>query len=1310
MRTSSKSIVYGLWIWMTRTRCMHLAILCLTNALTIVTSHAATSTASERNAREEIVDVVTSDSLALEIALTWKLIGDESFLAEGGCDDARLQISRAAPAQAFARLQANSANGCRAWDEYQYAKDILAARLTLSRLNPAQQKTHALLVADIDYRQLLLSQHLGFWGGVRSLIPSIPVRHLQQMKSLLKQFEQIADEVEGSTARVEDLEIDAAKINAVTAQARGELESESINAQTQDLLRRNESVRQQTFSQRAEALEAYRATLEQRAQALRDENKAIEAGVARAIVNSVAASAGVPLEAIDAAKSGDIKRAAIAFANTDAGNQVLQSTLTQISSGSQALVDVYSKVSETAATVQDVKRSAEQIQRFVRKPSADALIELGDALYRSPYLNANQKSQLAVAVKSVKPILAATQLLEDVRLGKSPAETCRQLLENDGVAQALGVTGLPACGVFTVTSAKVCDKSLPLDQRFGGLDPNALDPTLTARINAGCEVHKTVTEVLANEPRWRDLLRQQIDANLQPFTQQGVAFLGRTIARGLALELSDEERATLIQVAMAEGGAVAYHAVLDAFPASARPQIERALRSYLKNQNVPDEAVAKMLAQDSRRPAFVLRRGTLSVQDADGKTIARIDSQNILRPLAATLESQPAAIELTRLRGHIDRLVALRGEFQTALLRELPANAVENSVTEIAKIDKRAQARLWDRTMNALPDGTQTLVEQRAGALLLGAQAAEVQLPDAPAVSADTGSAPAPEAAPTQNPINIGSTTIGPSGGGPSTEEALAAAALTAAFPAAGVALKVLQGVALSSANTQEIKRLENEQLRLIAEMVQMQELERTAQLQEAIAKQEIRVAEALIAAAREQISNYQFAMRAAAQSSDRQRARIALRRPLFFYLSERLRQEFFSFDRSLYLWAGIEGTAGHTIEQLVKSDPQNVRLALDSEIHVFDWLNRDRESTRADVDGLLQHWRQLVRLSEDLCHSEGCQPGDGLLGQLQQSPVYRLSELVDRETWKALRTWQTSANPDTFTLSFLIHPGLPGFPPAYSGLRLIDLRVATVDATGRTVLASGVTLKHPGVGIVPVHDPASGGVRFAREVLLPRQSSSFDPPDAFSLEELRTRWAGIGDPTPRYFEGYALFTSWQLTLQPDYASRNLRDLEIRFAYSYSNPDLAVHERDFVRRSAQLQERENLSVPITEWRICRAAPAAGATVPRCDPLLNSVLPALLAQALLPGDASSLRGSFGATHPTAFYMQEMPKSCANILEQLRRERVAEILRARKESSISTGSITRQVIDDVERSAHLRMNAELPAINAALGRMNVAACTL
>src|SRR5690606_3234945 len=102
-----------------------LAVLRVTCVVAVVSASAAPITASGRNAREEIVDVVTSDSLTLEIALTWKLIGDESFLAEGGCDDERLRTSIATPDQAPARLRANSTSGCRAWDEYQYAKQIL---------------------------------------------------------------------------------------------------------------------------------------------------------------------------------------------------------------------------------------------------------------------------------------------------------------------------------------------------------------------------------------------------------------------------------------------------------------------------------------------------------------------------------------------------------------------------------------------------------------------------------------------------------------------------------------------------------------------------------------------------------------------------------------------------------------------------------------------------------------------------------------------------------------------------------------------------------------------------------------------------------------------------------------------------------------------------------------------------------------------------------------------------------------------------------------------------------------------------------
>lgn len=134
---------------------------------------------------------------------------------------------------------------------------------------------------------------------------------------------------------------------------------------------------------------------------------------------------------------------------------------------------------------------------------------------------------------------------------------------------------------------------------------------------------------------------------------------------------------------------------------------------------------------------------------------------------------------------------------------------------------------------------------------------------------------------------------------------------------------------------------------------------------------------------------------------------KLGIRRGWAFYLAERMREEFDQFDRSFALWARGKAARG-VIEQEIRNDPQNVRYALDSQIQLFDWLDRSRESAKTDPDFLRVHWNRMVRLAKDVCQKQGCKPGDGLMGQVGNTrQVSILSDLLSAHDRQRFFEWQ---------------------------------------------------------------------------------------------------------------------------------------------------------------------------------------------------------------------------------------------------------------------------------------------------------------
>ena len=445
-----------------------------------------------------------------------------------------------------------------------------------------------------------------------------------------------------------------------------------------------------------------------------------------------------------------------------------------------------------------------------------------------------------------------------------------------------------------------------------------------------------------------------------------------------------------------------------------------------------------------------------------------------------------------------------------------------------------------------------------------------------------------------------------PQGGGldPQTNQMLTVA-LDAAFPGAGTALQMVQAFGAMDANRDLNEKLSQEAARLMAKKVELIDRQTNTYFDEVLSQKDQARAEALADAARQQITQYQQVMQRSIEERGITEAKIGLRRGWTFYLAERLREEFDLFDRAYALWAKGAAKQG-VVEEEIRNDPQNTRYALDSDIQLYGWLSRTRESSRSDPDTLRIHWARLIRLAKDLCQRRGCKPGDAMLGQIasgrQLSVIDDLLSAADRAKFLA---WQEKPL-GVFRADFTILPFQQFVPSSLDNVRIIEVRASLLDRAGGEQATDQITLRHRGVSYIPRLTRGATGesvISLELENMLPRSSNSFNRASEYDLESLRTRYdsyfTGSNLPSARIFEGYGLFASYEIIIEPTPQNIKAKDIALRFAYHYNDASIVMTEAQFIQSivgSGRNSSSDGLDIALVEDRgLCSKFPP---TTPR----------------------------------------------------------------------------------------------------------------
>jgi len=1021
-------------------------------------------------------------------------------------DSLTLEIALARKTLADERFLASDLTGAR--DAYCSAREEVSGGLQLST---AKSNTLELLKADIDYRLLLLDRGIDFWGAVQTLTPHLPRPHLASLEGLLAEFEKLSSEITAAGRQIGAADIETGKLEAISREIDGRVKAENVNQQRIAIERTFQEQRQDSLDSRIVELKANRQRLENQIASAVARARAASAQLSKALVNAATSSLGIPPDVVQSMKDGKLDKAVLAAVTSSdlLKSADFSSALAEIGASNEVIAgyvkqgqDLVRRGQEVKQQVESYKADLEFAAQTFRNPSVAGLTRVGEQIYAK--LDNNTKREWAEKISSARPVLGAVELVrtfDDPELARRLREGAERYLASDAnFARDYLRTAI---------------------NRYVGTAANA------AASQIGAEYAKLLGDI--------SKLRLDDDA---------VEHLLDQVLRSWPTAFLDRLSSALIQDLIRVAGAQNREDLLEQLR-------ERGLKLIKERIIVRSDRVD---VYDRSRPP---RSPVVTIRLLDLGTL----------PQGKPIEKYGAAAR-EAFENELERLRGADGDLRQLLLKRMPQDILEGALRRSLTLPENTtnredretelKSQAWEAIVRSLPTEAQ---RERVVERITSAHVGSMYV-----TQWEAGRQEQAEAEQRRYAGARSREAAGEDDEKPSPDEAMAEKvallALNAVIPGASVAVDVVKSFFAFGEAIDKAKRLAAELQANLSEELQLIELINEARLKQVVLGKEREISEIMKASAKAQYESYRFAVTQVDANQDKERGYIALRRKLAFYLAERMREEFDGLDRSLALWAGRTNSPRGVIAELIKSDPQNLRLALDSEIHLFDWLNRERESTRADVDGLIVHWRQLVRLSKDLCQRLGCSTGIGALGQVHQTDAIRLTDLLSPEDRRRLRSWQSSGSYQPLSLTLFLQPDGRFVPLSVDNVRVVDVRIGAKWPSGRLTALTRVRLSHPGVGYV------QSGRSITRQVLLPVQRWGHAPPEAFDTQEIVKSWqveAGL----IREFEGYPLYSAWGILLEPVEENLKSEEIWIRFAYRYIDRANITTERQYLDTTSE---------------------------------------------------------------------------------------------------------------------------------------------
>lgn len=1016
---------------------------------------------------------------------------------------------------------------------------------------PARQR-FALLAKDIEFRTELLSIGEDFWGGTITSVPSIPPVHLAAMTSLLGQLEQLAKEIREIEGRLDDKALKAAEISAQAAGTEGEIKASLPNSDRIDLLRRQAEQRVATATAQVRLVQARQKQIEGEQARLSAQIDALSADINKSLVSAIGNYLGVPPEVAKVANGGSVEETFKSYVGGQASALLADPEIIASFGGIGESAALYvQRVQEVKREVESYVEKAEGIRDTVVKTKE--YVEDFKAVIRQPTV----ENLTRIGVK-VMDKLEPNQARE-LRQG-----FCRIIDQQKPIGALLEQAREPG----------------QLSDKIRGGIVEGLRQLPDFNVRATGYLRAAIAEVSpARQVAWiRDLLQRSGEVALpHPDADQLRTELVRALAalwpRSLIAKIPDGHRAELMKELQKRFGIGSEEEFVDRIEEVALPRL-----------------------------TVRLNRIALTLGDNVYPVAEWTEIDQLLRRVEAfEVETAKVQARLEAALATITNSAALKEKIAREVFKQIPFGALETEVENLANKAEQAK-KVWDGALAGIGENIGancgTVAEKGTAvgnlvAMQIGARMA-VDIGEAREAAVRHDAAAAPTAA---GPVPPSATGGGGAGGGEGAmEREIALQALNAAFPpagaVAGLGIKVFQGMQETRELGRKMRELTEESIRLTRTEIQLLATIDATRVAIEVNRLDGELSEIRRAAALAQYDILTRAGQMAGAQTLAGLAQIQRRQPLVFYLAERLRQEYDLLDRSIALWGPQGGTVRDAIRRLVEDDPQNIRLALDTDIHLFQWLDRSEERVRTDIDRVLTHWRQLHRLVSDVCDRVGCLPGQSRLGQVQQTAMVDVCTLMASSDCRRLRAWLSQEagverrGEAPFVAEFGFSPDDGHFPANLLNVRVVDFRLgafarreAAQGSPSEPLLLNSIQLLHPGVAFI--RQPQG----YVREAMAPSETTSFDWPRPFDLDALGTRWNAAARSSRRHFEGYGLVTSWRLvaTRSPSLAridrdaqgsevtsaEKGLRSgIFVRVAYSYYLPPVSSEaDAAFVARA-----------------------------------------------------------------------------------------------------------------------------------------------
>ncbi len=1027
-----------------------------------------------------VEDAVTQDSLTLELALMLKTGADEAFLA----GDLRA-----------------------AHDAYCDADKEIPEGL---RLSSGRTQTVALLKADIKYRLLLLENGIGFWGGARSLRPTLPGQHLTRMKSLLDEFEATGGEILQKVEKASKDDEAGQQASAIAIGLAGAARQELVKQSSLEVQQTFQEDREDVLGARVAQLHAQRPALEGQVASATDAAHHASAALEKVIADAVVRSTGAPPELVDAMRTGDFKNAVLEAAkgyvvDSDAFKTALadvDANVQQVAGYMKQGRDLVDRAKEKAKELRSYRNDIETAANTLRNPTIASLAQLGAQIY--PRMPPTVRTRWTDAVLKAKPVSALVEMMDAV--------------DDPHVAEQVR---------SAVTDYLVVARGEVVGQ-------------LRTAAEAYIPAHGGVEDLVATEGRL--VQRAAAIARSTGDVRIVVDSISRTWADGFVGKLPLAARQTVIAAVGLKDEAALAQAL--------RTRGLAAFGEAVRIENGTLIVSAKVDGK-SRTAASIPLAEFIGIPPAARPDLPEGDLKGAVALTVRSLEAGTAALRAAVLRDLPNELLA--SAVRTASLPVNDGSDPAGLAAGSAKAWQSLSARLDGRSRDAV---VRRIVEMQVGATYVEPQTQQGGRNEA---SAATGAS---------------------DGRRPSDpKEAIAMAALTAAFPGIGtgaaIAVQIYASFNAFNEAIDQAQRAAAELQSNLAEELEVLDLRGEARLKQAVLGKEVEIAKIARSTALAQHAAYSAVIANLGNAAKKERRAAALRRSLYFYIAEQLRREYDGLDGALELW-----TPDGSIATRVRSDPQIVRLALDEDVHLYDWLERDRESTRSDVDGLILHWRQLYQLASAECFDIGCGGATQTrLGSVGQTASLTLGSLISPSDRRRLDDWRRTRSREELTISLTFAPGAPTgsrespvLDQAWENVRVLDVRIGRNAKGGSASQINKIRMVHPGSG----YAVRSGHAE--RTTLMKAQAQFFQATDGFTGAELSALATGaaVGN-----FSGYPFYTDWQLTLLPDPENWEVSsdDLQLRFGVHYNEKGAALDDRGVLRSRDDVDRRLGGAVP-----------------------------------------------------------------------------------------------------------------------------------